>query len=77
MTVDPKTLQRSYAANAYWAPNSARPNFYLLTGAVARRLISSNIAGELVVTGVEFSYKSRGEHTYVVKALREVILSTG
>lgn len=77
MTVDPKTILRSFAANAYWAPNSSRPNFNLLTGAIAHRLLSTHLGGELLITGVEFSHSTGGEATCIVRALKEVILSAG
>ncbi|KAF9449471.1 GMC oxidoreductase [Macrolepiota fuliginosa MF-IS2] len=77
VTEDPMTLQRSFAANAYWAPNSSRPNFRILTGALAHHLVSESINGELVVTGVEFSHKSVEDKTYVVNASKEVVLSAG
>ncbi|KAJ3569075.1 hypothetical protein NP233_g5291 [Leucocoprinus birnbaumii] len=77
MSLDPKTIQRSFAGNAYWEPNSPRPNLNLLTGAVVQRLVSAEIDGELVVTGVEFAYKDVAEETYTVKASKEVILSAG
>lgn len=77
MTVNPKTILRSFAANAYWEPNSARPNFNLLTGAVAQRLVTTEIDGKLVATGVEFSYKDGNGGTYVAKSSKEVILSAG
>ncbi|KAF9439726.1 GMC oxidoreductase, partial [Macrolepiota fuliginosa MF-IS2] len=77
VTEDPMTLQRSFAGNAYWAPNSSRPNFRVLTGALAHRLVSESINGELVVTGVEFSHKSAEDKTHVVNASKEVVLSAG
>ncbi|KAF9448638.1 GMC oxidoreductase [Macrolepiota fuliginosa MF-IS2] len=76
-TINPKTILRSFAANAYWEPNSARPNFNLLTGAVAQRLVTTEIDGELVVTGVEFSHKTGSGETYTAKSSKEVILSAG
>ncbi|KXN82933.1 Glucose oxidase [Leucoagaricus sp. SymC.cos] len=77
VTIDPQTILRSFAANAYWEPNSAKANFNLLTGAVVQRLITTEIDGKLVVTGVEFSHKSGGGETYTTMSSREVILSAG
>lgn len=76
MTLDPETSLRSFAGNAYWEPNSTRPNLDLLTGAFVHRLVTIEDEGELVVTGVEFSHKSDGG-TYIVKVSKEVILSAG
>jgi len=75
MTLSLETSLRSFAGNAYWEPNSTRSGLDLLTGAFAHRLVTTEDEGELVVTGVEFSYKSDGG-TYVVK-VSEVILSAG
>lgn len=77
MTVDPKTIKRSFAASAYWEPNSARPNLNMLTGACARRLVTTQMNAELVITGVEFSHKDGGEEVFTAKASKEVILSAG
>ncbi|KAF5363498.1 hypothetical protein D9756_000984 [Leucocoprinus leucothites] len=77
MSVDPETVERSFTGNAYWKPNSARPNLSLLTGAVVHRLVTTETDGELVVTGVEFFYKSGGGEAYTARASKEVILSAG
>ncbi|KAL9712335.1 hypothetical protein Ac2012v2_003572 [Leucoagaricus gongylophorus] len=77
MTIDPKTIKRSFAANAHWQPNSARPNFNMLTGACAHRLVTIQKDGELLVTGVEFSHKDGGKGVYTAEASKEVILSAG
>ncbi|KAF9447615.1 GMC oxidoreductase [Macrolepiota fuliginosa MF-IS2] len=77
VTIDPKTILRSFAGNAYWEPNSARPGFNLLTGAVVQRLVTTEIDGELVVTGVEFSHKAGGDEIYTAKSSKEIILSAG
>jgi hypothetical protein len=78
VTINPNTILRSFAANAYWEPNRARPNFNLLTGAVAHRLVTTEADGELVITGVEFSHKAgSGETYYTVRCSKEVILSAG
>lgn len=77
MTVDPKTIQRSFAGNAYWQTNSARPNLNMLTGAHACRLVTTQMGAELVITGVEFSHKDGGEEVFTAKASKEVILSAG
>ncbi|KAJ3560869.1 hypothetical protein NP233_g10553 [Leucocoprinus birnbaumii] len=77
-TIDPMTLQRSFAGNAYWKPNSERSNLSLLTNAVVHRFASTEVEGELLITGVEFSHKdSIGGEILTVKALKEILLCAG
>lgn len=49
----------------------------MLTGARARRLVTTQVNVELVITGVEFSHKHGGEEVFTAKASKEVILSAG
>ncbi|CAE6464745.1 unnamed protein product [Rhizoctonia solani] len=74
--VNRTTGNRSYAANTYFAYNSARPNFVVLTGAQATEIEFGNSTpdknGKVTATGVSFVYNST---TYTVQAKREVILS--
>ncbi|KAL7947650.1 hypothetical protein V8C42DRAFT_352204 [Trichoderma barbatum] len=74
LTMDPSTGMRSYAATAYYAPNAARPNLSVLTGAAVSKIIVEAEDGQPNATGVEFTV---GESKYVVGANREVILSAG
>ncbi|KAI0797157.1 alcohol oxidase [Abortiporus biennis] len=75
-TYDPQTHTRSYATTAFYLPNKDRPNFSVLTSAHGNRIITErNDKGELVATGVEFTYADK--KTYTVKASKEVILSSG
>ena len=71
---DPKLASRSYSANAYWKPNSARPNLHVITGAQATKI---NFEGEkepLRASGVDFVV---GGKSYTAHAKREIILSAG
>ncbi|CAE7227869.1 unnamed protein product [Rhizoctonia solani] len=77
--VNRTTGKRSYAANTYFAYNSGRRNFVVLTGAQATKLEFSNSASgklndKLIATGVSFVHNST---TYSVKVKKEVILSAG
>ncbi|KAJ3572978.1 hypothetical protein NP233_g2735 [Leucocoprinus birnbaumii] len=76
-TVDPNSVQRSFAGNAYWKPNSGRSNLYLLTGATVHRIVSTEVDGELLISGVEFSHKDSGGDVFTAKASKEVILCAG
>ncbi|CAE6497422.1 unnamed protein product [Rhizoctonia solani] len=77
--VNRTTGTRSYAANTYFAYNSGRKNLVVLTGAQATKVEFKNATtgkphGKLTATGVSFVHNST---TYVVRAKKEVILSTG
>ncbi|KAH7337844.1 alcohol oxidase [Rhizoctonia solani] len=77
--VNRTTGTRSYAANTYFAYNSGRKNLVVLTGAQATKIEFNNSTtgkpyGKLTATGVAFVHNSTA---YVVRAKKEVILSTG
>lgn len=74
LTIEPKNASRSYAGNAYYKPNAARPNLHVLTGALVTKVVFAKIKKPLVATGVEYAV---GEHTYTAFSKREVILSAG
>ncbi|CEL58759.1 Glucose oxidase OS=Talaromyces flavus GN=GOX PE=3 SV=1 [Rhizoctonia solani AG-1 IB] len=76
--VNRTTGTRSYAANTYFAYNSARPNFFVLTEAQATKIEFSKPKSDknrkIKATGVSFVHNST---LYIVKAKKEVILSAG
>ncbi|KAJ1300912.1 hypothetical protein OPQ81_003337 [Rhizoctonia solani] len=77
--VNRTTGRRSYAANTYFAYNSGRTNFVVITGAQATKVEFDNSTsrrpdGKLTATGVSFVHNST---IYTVKAKKEVILSAG
>lgn len=74
MSVDPDRNTRSYAAPAYYVPNSSRRNLLVLTEALAHEIILEQKSGQWTATGVRFSY---GDDSFVAQASREVILSAG
>ncbi|KAI0751029.1 alcohol oxidase [Daedaleopsis nitida] len=75
LTYDPKTHTRSYSATAFYTPCKDRPNFTVLVAAHVNRVISSSgNDDEFVAESVEFEH---GGQTYVARASKEVILSTG
>lgn len=71
---DPKDASRSFSANRYWKPNSARPNLHVLAKAQVTNVIFDSDKKPLVATGVKFV--SAGKQ-YTAKIKREVILSAG
>ncbi|KAK9852252.1 hypothetical protein MYU51_008653 [Penicillium brevicompactum] len=67
----PKKGKRSYAAEAYYAPNHTRPNLKVLCEARVDNIL---LSGENKVTGVRIT--RRGQ-SYQVRVAREVVLSAG
>ncbi|KAF2021990.1 GMC oxidoreductase [Aaosphaeria arxii CBS 175.79] len=75
VTVDPKTVRRSYAARAYYEPNAGRPNLSLLTEALVEKIeLDKTGSGDAVATGVRFQVNGT---SYLVRANKEVIVSGG
>ncbi|CAE6425509.1 unnamed protein product [Rhizoctonia solani] len=79
--VNRTTGSRSYAANTYFAYNSERPNFVVLTEAQATKIEFEKLGSatgkpgsKLTATGVSFVFNAT---SYTVKARKEVILSAG
>jgi choline dehydrogenase-like flavoprotein len=76
-TLDPTTATRSYAANAYYTPNAARPNLHLLTGAHVEKIIFSSSDSTPTATAVRFTHTSSPDTPQTLSFTREVILSAG
>ena len=74
LSLEPKGLSRSYAANAYYKPNAARSNLKVLTGALVTSINFAPSSQPLKATGL--SFEVQGEN-YTASARREVILSAG
>jgi choline dehydrogenase-like flavoprotein len=72
--VDPKTQVRSYAAPAYYLPNSGRSNLVLCTGASVSKIILDDTKSGLIAKGVRF--QQRGKE-YTATVLEEVIVCAG
>lgn len=68
-----REAKRSTSASAYYAPNAARPNLSVLTGAHVHQILFSN-SSEPIATGVSFSV---AEKDYAVTASAEIILAAG
>ncbi|KAF9553674.1 hypothetical protein CPC08DRAFT_645304, partial [Agrocybe pediades] len=75
-SMDPRTWTRSYAGNAYLAPNIGRENLCVLTHALVSRILfkDEQSDGLQVTNGVEFIYQG---NTYTVNVHKEVILNAG
>lgn len=74
-TIDPTTKTRSYAASAYYAPASGRPNLKVLTRATVNRVILEKREGkDVLATGVSFLKAGQSNE---VKATKEVIVASG
>ncbi|KAL8843583.1 MAG: hypothetical protein Q9170_000087 [Blastenia crenularia] len=74
LSIDPKGATRSYAANAYYRPNAARPNLKVLTEALVTRITFASSVRPLEATGLAFEVQGR---KYTASAEREVILCAG
>ena len=74
LSIDAKNASRSYAGNAYYKPNAAKPNLSVLTGAFATKVVFATSKTPLIATGVKFTVS--GE-SYTVSAQREVIVCAG
>ncbi|KAK7986890.1 GMC oxidoreductase [Apiospora saccharicola] len=77
-SINPRSKQRSYAANAYLDPIKSRPNLKVLTDTtVAKILVEKNATatGEAVAKGVQILTPTSGLQT--IGARKEVILSAG
>ncbi|KAI0059930.1 alcohol oxidase [Artomyces pyxidatus] len=73
-TVSASQGVRSYSASAYFAPNAARPNLLVLTGAIAGKIVFRTQKGTITATGVEY-FVNGTKYTAAVDS--EVILSAG
>jgi choline dehydrogenase len=69
-----EAAKRSYAASAYYVPNSGRPNLTILTGAFAKKIAFDTNTSPITATGVWCSIDG---NNHFVAAMREVILSAG
>ncbi|KAI0206594.1 GMC oxidoreductase [Astrocystis sublimbata] len=76
-SIDPKTMQRSYAANAYLDPVRNRSNLSIQTGATVTKVLleKSPSGGEAVAKGVQF-LSNTGE-LQTIAARKEVIIAAG
>ena len=76
-TIDPKTKQRSYAANAYLDPVRSRPNLTIRTETTVTKVLleRSSVASDAVAKGVQFISNNGSSQTIGVR--KEVIISAG
>ncbi|KAI0636746.1 GMC oxidoreductase [Trametes polyzona] len=74
VAVDSRTATRSYAANAYYEPNSSRKNLVVLTNATVSKINFRPGSSPLVATSVEFLHSGQ---KYIAAARKEVILAAG
>ncbi|KAK7987146.1 hypothetical protein PG996_006253 [Apiospora saccharicola] len=73
-TVNATTCERSYASNAYYQPNAARPNLSVLCEAVVETIELRQEGDGWTARGVKVKL---GNEQHSILALREVILSAG
>ncbi|CEG75541.1 hypothetical protein RMATCC62417_10566 [Rhizopus microsporus] len=79
-TLNPRTMRREDAYEGYIAPFKGRDNLSIMANQTVSRVLleKNNATGKLVAVGVEY-VPSNGDqsHKTVIKARREVILSSG
>ena len=73
-TVDPSSKTRSYAATAYYAPNSQRANLSVLTGAQVEKIDFTEGDGNKIANAVNFNCEGK---TFRLEVRKEVILAAG
>ncbi|RSM04170.1 hypothetical protein CEP52_006970 [Fusarium oligoseptatum] len=73
-TIDPETKTRSYAGSAYALPALGRPNFEIITGAKAHKILFQEIADGVVATGVQAEVNGEIK---TFTAAKEVIIASG
>ncbi len=73
-TVDPSSKTRSYAATAYYAPNSQRTNLAVMTGAQVEKIDFTEEGGSMIANAVYFT---REGTSFRVEVRKEVILAAG
>ncbi|VDC04863.1 unnamed protein product [Peniophora sp. CBMAI 1063] len=76
VSLDPKTGLRSYAANAYYEPNSGRANLSVLTNAHVIRVDTSRAIQGGLLTASSVAVECEG-HISEVRVGKEVILAAG
>ncbi|KAK8062550.1 hypothetical protein PG997_014647 [Apiospora hydei] len=76
-SIDPKTKQRSYAANAYLDPVRNRSNLTVRTETTVTKVLleKPSSGGDAVAKGVQFI--SKGGDTQTAEARKEVIITAG
>jgi choline dehydrogenase-like flavoprotein len=74
-SINPRTKQRSYAANAYLDPVRSRPNLTILTDTTVTKLLleRSSSADDAVAKGVQFI--SKGSSSQIIRVRKEAIIS--
>jgi choline dehydrogenase-like flavoprotein len=76
LTIDAETKTRGYAASAYYTPDvSKRSNLQVLTETFVEKILTKNVNGTVVATGVRVRTNDGAHHE--ITASKEVILSAG
>ncbi|KAM0431005.1 hypothetical protein ACHAPT_005639 [Fusarium lateritium] len=73
-TIDPETKTRSYAGSAYALPALERPNFNIITGAKAHKILFQKTADGVEATGVQAEVNGEIK---TFNAAKEVIVASG
>ncbi|KAI0654269.1 GMC oxidoreductase [Cubamyces menziesii] len=74
LSIDPRTARRTYSASAYFQPNAERQNLFILTNAVATKIMFDAITRPLCAVGVQYIH---GDQIYCAAVRKEVVLAAG
>ena len=73
-SIDPKTRQRSYSAQAYWEPIQNRSNLKVVTGALVEKILLDASSPQVVAQGAQYFKDGK---TNTINARKEVLLCAG
>ena len=80
--IDPRTMTRSYAGNAYYNPEIAkRPNLHVLTETLVEKVLFNRLgdkdASNTSISAIAVQVADSVGKSYVKKAKREIVLAAG
>ena len=74
VSVQPETCTRADSTSSYYLPNAHRKNLTVLTGALARELVTEQVEGKWTAKGVRFVC---GDEEFTATVSKEVLVAGG